>query len=71
MPAAVFSSKSIQRIMNFWEKRKNSVLVPGHDIPMVLKDGKPFHIERRRAGLTAFLGENFEITKMFDFPAKG
>ena len=64
------SARSIQRIMEVWQKRPGSVIVPGHDVPMVLKNGKPFHIQNRRAGLTAFLGENFEITKLFDFTAQ-
>lgn len=64
------SSKSIARIMEIWKRRPGSVIVPGHDAPMVLEGGKPTHIEGRRAGLTAFLGEDFETTILFSFPAK-
>jgi hypothetical protein len=44
-------------------------LVPGHDIPMVLKDGVPTYIEGRRAGLAAWFGEKLETTTLFELKA--
>jgi glyoxylase-like metal-dependent hydrolase (beta-lactamase superfamily II) len=63
------SRRTVERVWELWTKRPDTLLVPGHDIPMVLKDGVPTYIEGRRAGLTAWFGEKLETTTLFELKA--
>ena len=57
-------------IWELWRKRPGNVVIPGHDVPMVLKDGMPaFMTERVNAGVTAWFGDTLEQTKLFAFKA--
>ena len=38
---AAVTQRSIEHIWSLWEDRHNNILVPGHDLPMVLEDGEP------------------------------
>ncbi len=38
---AAVSKASIDAIWTLWRKRPGNILVPGHDVPMVLENGKP------------------------------
>jgi hypothetical protein len=61
------SRRSIERIRNLWRRRPDSVLVPGHDVPMVLAaDGQPRYLDRREAAITAWFGEDLEQTTRFE-----
>jgi glyoxylase-like metal-dependent hydrolase (beta-lactamase superfamily II) len=62
---AAVSTKSIEAIWALWRRRPGSILVPGHDIPMMLKDGRPEHIGERRAGINSWFGEDLETTTLF------
>jgi glyoxylase-like metal-dependent hydrolase (beta-lactamase superfamily II) len=68
---AAASRRSIEHIWSLWRKRPGTLLVPGHDIPMVLKDGQPVYIEGRRAGITAQFGETLEQTTLFELSLPG
>jgi len=37
---AAISTESIEAIWRMWRKRPGTILVPGHDIPMVQEDGR-------------------------------
>jgi glyoxylase-like metal-dependent hydrolase (beta-lactamase superfamily II) len=63
------SVRSIARIFELWRKRADTILVPGHDIPMVLGDGRPIYIEARRAGITAWFDDDLEQTTLFELKA--
>jgi N-acyl homoserine lactone hydrolase len=57
-------------IWELWRKRPHTVVIPGHDVPMVLQDDKPvFMAERVNAGVTAWFGDTLEQTKLFAFKA--
>jgi glyoxylase-like metal-dependent hydrolase (beta-lactamase superfamily II) len=60
------SRRSIEQIWSLWRRRPETLLVPGHDIPMVLRDDRPVYIEGRRAGITAQLGDTLEQTTLFE-----
>jgi glyoxylase-like metal-dependent hydrolase (beta-lactamase superfamily II) len=60
------SRATIERIWALWRQRPGTVLVPGHDVPMVLEAGRPRYIEGRRAGITAWFGETLETTTLFE-----
>jgi glyoxylase-like metal-dependent hydrolase (beta-lactamase superfamily II) len=62
---AAVSTRSIEAILEVWRRRPGSLLVPGHDIPMVLKDGRPEYIGERRAGINTWFGEDLESTTLF------
>jgi len=56
------SSTSIAKIWSLWRRRDGSVVVPGHDIPMVQKDGKTEYLGRREAAMKAWFGDDLETT---------
>ncbi|ARD49055.1 MBL fold metallo-hydrolase [Sporosarcina sp. P33] len=45
------SKASIQYIWNLWEAKQDSLVIPGHDIPMKLENGVPVYVLERRADL--------------------
>jgi N-acyl homoserine lactone hydrolase len=57
-------------IWELWRKRPGNIVIPGHDVPMILKDDQPtFMTERVNAGVTAWFGDTIEQTKLFAFTA--
>ncbi len=63
------SKQTIQRIWHLWRQRPDTLLVPGHDVPMVLEDGRPSYVGERRAGITAWFDDDLETTTLFEFKA--
>jgi N-acyl homoserine lactone hydrolase len=63
------SKTTIERIWKLWRQRPETLLVPGHDIPMVLENGRPAYIEARRAGITAWFDDDIETTTLFELKA--
>lgn len=59
------SRQSIDLIWQLWRRRPGTVVVPGHDLPMVLRNGKPHYLGERRAGVRAWFGE--DTATMTDF----
>ena len=59
------SRRTMERIWDLWRKKPGSILVPGHDVPMVLEDGKPKYIDKREAAITAWYGDDMESTTLF------
>ena len=47
---------TIEPIWASWSKKPNSILVPGHDLPMVLDQGEPRYLCEREAGIRAWYG---------------
>jgi glyoxylase-like metal-dependent hydrolase (beta-lactamase superfamily II) len=62
---AAVSKASIDAIWTLWRKRPGNIVVPGHDVPMVLENGKPKYIDKREAAITAWYGDNMETTTLF------
>jgi glyoxylase-like metal-dependent hydrolase (beta-lactamase superfamily II) len=62
---AAVSKASIEAIWKLWRKRPGNILVPGHDVPMILEDGKPKYIDKREAGIRAWYGDDIETTTLF------
>jgi glyoxylase-like metal-dependent hydrolase (beta-lactamase superfamily II) len=54
------SGASVAAIWMLWRSRPGNVVVPGHDIPMVLKDGLPDYLAAREAGIKAWFGDDIE-----------
>lgn len=59
------SAATIERIWALWSAKPGSVLVPGHDLPMVLSDGQPAYLAEREGGIRAWLGDTLEQTTEF------
>jgi glyoxylase-like metal-dependent hydrolase (beta-lactamase superfamily II) len=56
------SEASIAKIWSFWRRRAGSVVVPGHDIPMVQREGKTEYLSSREAAIKAWFGDDLETT---------
>jgi len=65
------SRASIERIRGLWRERPGTVLVPGHDMPMVLEKGEPKYIGERQAAISAWFGEDLESTTLFELKLAG
>ncbi|WP_158744070.1 MBL fold metallo-hydrolase [Acidisphaera sp. L21] len=63
---AAITAASIERIWGFWRRRPGSLLVPGHDQPMVLQDGVPTRLGRADAAIIAIMGETLTDRTEFD-----
>ena len=63
------SKRSIESIWELWRKRSGTVLVPGHDVPMVLENGEPKYLAPRESGIAAWFGETLDQLKIFDLSA--
>jgi N-acyl homoserine lactone hydrolase len=62
---AAASRRSFGKIWELWQRRPKSVLVPGHDTPMVIEGGRPTYIGKREAAITAWFGDDLETTTLF------
>jgi glyoxylase-like metal-dependent hydrolase (beta-lactamase superfamily II) len=62
---AAVSKASIEAIWKLWRRRPGNILVPGHDVPMVLENGKPKYIDKREAAISAWYGDDMETTTLF------
>jgi len=57
---------SIERIWGFWRRKSGSVLVPGHDQPMMQRNGVPERIGRADAAIIAIMGDDLVDRTEFD-----
>jgi N-acyl homoserine lactone hydrolase len=65
---AVRARESIDAIWSLWRARPDSVVVPGHDMPMVLDATQPSgvrYVAAREATIDAWLDESLEQTTTF------
>lgn len=60
------SSASIRMIWDLWRRRSGTILVPGHDVPMMQEDGVCRYIGKREAGIMAWFGDDLETTTLFN-----
>ncbi|MDE2573170.1 MAG: hypothetical protein KGM44_11725, partial [bacterium] len=60
------SLRSLERVWMLWGEREGTLLVPGHDLPMVLHDGEPAYVGERSAAIQAWLGRDPSDVKTFD-----
>jgi N-acyl homoserine lactone hydrolase len=62
---AAISKASIYMIWTLWRKRPGTIVVPGHDVPMVLENGQTKYIDKREAAISAWFGDDMETTTLF------
>jgi glyoxylase-like metal-dependent hydrolase (beta-lactamase superfamily II) len=63
------SAASIDRIWSHWRKKPGTIVIPGHDTPMVLRDGKPAYIGKLEASIKSWTGDDMETTTVFELTA--
>lgn len=51
------SQDSINYLWDLWKKKNDSLMIPGHDIPMKITDGKPEYIHKREATLECWFSD--------------
>jgi N-acyl homoserine lactone hydrolase len=64
------SSATVAAIRMLWRKRPGNIVVPGHDIPMVLKDGRPEYLARREAAIKAWFGDDLDTMTAIELAVK-
>jgi N-acyl homoserine lactone hydrolase len=60
------SRRSIEAIWEIWRRRPGTILVPGHDVPMILDEGTPRYLAPREAGISAWMGSELDQLTLFD-----
>ena len=69
---AAVSRASIGMIRGLWRARPGTVLIPGHDLPMVLgADGRPLYLGRREAAIDAWFGDGMAEVTRFQLTLEG
>jgi hypothetical protein len=49
-----------------WRKRKGTLLVPGHDLPMVLENDQPVFVGKREAAIESWFADSLEQMTRFE-----
>lgn len=57
---------SIDAMWHLWRQRPNTLLVPGHDMPMILQDGQPVFVGKREAAITSWFGDDLDTMTRFE-----
>jgi N-acyl homoserine lactone hydrolase len=55
---------SIELMWQLWRKKPGTVLLPGHDLPMVLENDQPKYLDVRKGAISAWYGETLEQTTL-------
>lgn len=63
------SRRSIEGIWQLWRKRPGTILVPGHDVPMILADDVPTYVAPREGAVASWFGETLDQLQLFDLSA--
>jgi hypothetical protein len=64
------SAASIENIWRLWRAVPGRLVVPGHDLTMLLDaSGHPVHVGQRRAGISAWFAETLDDTTEFEMGA--
>lgn len=63
------SRASMEGIWALWRRRPGSILVPGHDVPMVLANGAPEYVGPREAAIASWFGEGLDQVQVFSLTA--
>ena len=67
---AAASAASIETVWDHWRRVPGSILIAGHDVPMVLEDGRCRYLGRREAAITAWYGEDLTTTMRFELTGR-
>lgn len=59
------SRRSMEAIWTLWRARAGTILVPGHDIPMVLDGDEPRYLREQEAAISAWFDRTLDKTTVF------
>lgn len=59
------TAASIETIWTLWRRRAGSVVVPGHDMPMVQNEGRVEYVGTREAAIRSWFADDLETTTLF------
>jgi N-acyl homoserine lactone hydrolase len=66
------SRRSIEAIWECWRSVRGTVLIPGHDLSMVLADdGQPLYLGERKAAIAAWFSESIHAMSTIDLTENG
>jgi N-acyl homoserine lactone hydrolase len=54
------ASASVAAIWSLWRSRPGNIVIPGHDIPMVSKEGRPEYLAKREDAIKAWFGDDID-----------
>ncbi|HEX4159236.1 MAG TPA: MBL fold metallo-hydrolase [Rhizomicrobium sp.] len=63
------SRNSLDTIWAAWRRRPGTVLIPGHDVPMIIENGEPRYLGRREADIAAWFGTTLDQLTIIDLAA--
>jgi glyoxylase-like metal-dependent hydrolase (beta-lactamase superfamily II) len=63
---AARSSETVERIWSCWARKPASIVVPGHDVPLIQRDGRIEYLERHEAAVRATFGDDPEACDIID-----
>ena len=58
-------SKTCEMVWDLWRQRPGTIIIPGHDLPMVLENGAPLSIGTHAASIAATLDDDPDIKTTF------
>jgi hypothetical protein len=58
------SAASIDLIWSLWRRKPGTLVIPGHDLPMLQEGGEVRYIGRREAAISAWFGDGLEQTTL-------
>jgi len=63
---ASVTAASIDTMWRFWQQRPGTMLVPGHDLPMLLQEGQPVFLGKREAAIVSWFEDSLEKMTRFE-----
>jgi hypothetical protein len=63
---ASVTAASIETMWTLWRQRPGTLPVPGHDLPMVLEDGRTVFVGERQAAIESWFEDALEKTTRFE-----
>jgi glyoxylase-like metal-dependent hydrolase (beta-lactamase superfamily II) len=64
------SAATVATIRSLWRAWAGNVVVPGHDIPMLLTDGRPRYLATRKAAIKAWFGDDLDCMTTIELAVK-
>lgn len=59
---AAVTRRTIDMIWEIWRRKPGTIVVPGHDLPMVLNSGQATYLGKREAAISAWFGDDLDTT---------
>ncbi|AOB31343.1 metallo-beta-lactamase [Bordetella sp. H567] len=60
------SAATVERIWSCWSRKPGSIVVPGHDVPLLQRDGRIEYMQRHQAAVKANFGDDPEAFEIID-----